>query len=91
MSLLDRLRPNRPLDCRAVAKVLQQFLDDESDELTARRVAAHLDDCLRCGMEADTYLAIKASLAGAATPLDDEAAHRLRTFGAELLDDPPEA
>jgi len=54
-------RFGRP-DCHEVAEVIQAFLDDEADELAARRVARHLKHCRRCGMEAATYLEIKRSL-----------------------------
>ncbi|MGW0734812.1 zf-HC2 domain-containing protein [Streptomyces sp. NPDC002851] len=40
-----------------VTKVLQAYLDGETDELTARRVADHVEDCRRCGLEATVYQA----------------------------------
>ncbi len=63
MKLLGRLfgTPSQ-MSCRQVGKVLQTYLDDELDDDTARKVAAHLEDCRRCGLEAETYEALKESL-----------------------------
>ena len=72
------------LSCAEVAALLHQFLDDESDEVTAGRVAAHLDDCARCGVEADVYRDIKAALARRRTPLPDVSVRRLRQFGERI-------
>jgi hypothetical protein len=77
-------RSDRPLSCRQVGKLLQRYLDDAVDELTARRIAHHLEDCRRCGLEADTYLAIKASLARRDETLPPDAVRRLQDFGAQL-------
>jgi anti-sigma factor RsiW len=51
------------VECLRVSRVLQSYLDGVVDEVTARRVARHLERCRRCGAEADTYSAIKAALA----------------------------
>ncbi len=59
-------------------------LDGETDEVTARRVAAHLEDCRRCGLEAITYRAIKDALARREEPGED-AVERLHEFGQALL------
>lgn len=77
-------RSNRPLSCRKVGRVLQSYLDGAVDDLTARRVARHLEDCRRCGLEADTYLAIKVSLARREPRLPDDVLDRLRDFGRQL-------
>lgn len=76
----------RRMNCIQVNRVLQSYLDGETDEVTARRVAAHLEDCRRCGLKATTYLEIKRALTRRAAP-DDEALERLRGFGASLLRD----
>jgi anti-sigma factor RsiW len=68
----------------AVAKVLQSFLDGELDEDVARRVAAHLNLCRRCGMKADTYRAIKASLARRGPGWDDLTRRRLEEFARRV-------
>jgi ribosomal protein L13E len=65
--------------------VLQRFLDDElSDPGWADALAAHLDECRRCGLEADTYRRIKASLVGRREPVPPESVERLRAFGERL-------
>ena len=73
--------------CMQVIRVLQSYLDGYTDELTARRVANHLDACRRCGLEASTYREIKAALRRKAPPPDQTALDRLRAFGAALAHD----
>ena len=79
-------RTERPLSCRKVAKVLQAFLDGESDDVTAERVEAHLEACRRCGLEATTYRQIKDSLARGAPAVPDLTLRRLRDFGSRLAE-----
>ncbi|MFP8904975.1 anti-sigma factor family protein [Streptomyces atacamensis] len=74
----------RRMNCLQVARVLQAYLDGETDEITARRVAAHLEDCRRCGLEASVYREIKSALARREQP-DAGAVGRLRGFGEVLL------
>lgn len=79
----------RPLNCLQVRRVLQAYLDGTVDETTVRRVTAHLDGCRRCGLEAETYRAIKDALARDETT-SAVAVARLRAFGENLLAaDPP--
>lgn len=73
--------------CMQVMRVLQSYLDGQIDEVTARRVANHLEACRRCGLEASTYLEIKASLARKASEVDPLALDRLRAFGTALTED----
>lgn len=73
--------------CREVGRVLQSYLDHELDEVAARRVARHLDDCRRCGLEASTYAEVKAALARRADPVPEDTVERLRQFGAQLTDE----
>jgi hypothetical protein len=40
------------LRCLRASHALQSYLDGEADELTARQVSTHLEDCRRCGMQA---------------------------------------
>jgi anti-sigma factor RsiW len=70
--------------CMQVMRALQSFLDGQTDDITTRRVANHLDACRRCGLEAATYREIKAALARNAAPVDQRAVERLRAFGARL-------
>lgn len=75
--------PLMPADCRKAARLLQSYLDGELDEVAARRVAAHLEACRRCGLEAATYSEIKRALTRhGAVPAD--AVERLRAFGEHL-------
>ncbi|MEU9069841.1 zf-HC2 domain-containing protein [Streptomyces sp. NPDC048109] len=76
------------MNCLQVGRLLQSYLDGETDEVTARRVAKHLEDCRRCGLEASVYQEIHNALARRAEP-DGRAVERLQAFGASLLSDPP--
>ena len=83
---------DRPLTCREVGKLLQRYLDGETDELATAKVAEHLEDCRRCGLEASIYREIKASLARRATVLPETTLTRLRRFGQQLATEgPPDA
>ncbi len=78
-------------ECHQVAKVLQSYLDGETAAPTSSRVAAHLEVCRRCGLEASTYLAIKAAIATSEPEpgaVDVDAVERLRRF-ADDLSNPP--
>lgn len=78
-----RLRPNAPARCPEVARVLQPYLDGEVDAHTLRLVAAHLEDCRRCGLEVETYTALKQALHRVGDP-PAEPIERLRTFADQL-------
>ncbi len=56
----------RPLSCRQVGRILQRYLDGDLDQSAADKVADHLEDCRRCGLEVTVYREIKASLRGRA-------------------------
>lgn len=86
MNLLDRLR--RP-QCHRVRQVLQSYLDGELDASDATMVAAHLEHCERCGIEADLYERVKESLVRLHQPPDPAAVERLRRFAAEVPDQAP--
>ncbi len=78
------------ISCRQVAKDLQTFLDEETDDESRRhRIAEHLEACRDCGLEADTYRAIKGALAQRAPEIDPATMERLRAFSADLSDDTP--
>jgi len=70
--------------CMATMRVLQSYLDGALDEVAARRVAEHLEDCRRCGLEAEVYREIKAALGGPNRGVDRLAIARLRRFGEQL-------
>lgn len=75
------------MNCLQVMRVMQPYLDGETDEVTARRVAAHLESCRRCGLDAAVYREIKNALARQEAP-DQSSVDRLRAFGQSLLEPP---
>lgn len=83
MRLLGRTPPGG-IDCHEVAQVLQHYLDGHIDAERARRIEAHLEDCRRCGMEAETYARIKAALAANRPEVPAESIARLREFAERL-------
>ncbi len=74
------------VDCREVGRVLQSYLDDNVEPGFAGKIAAHLDECKKCGLEASTYTEIKRSLGERRPKVDGEAIERLRSFGSKLTD-----
>lgn len=80
-------RPNRRhgMDCRAVGRLLQAFLDGEVDDPRGVTVAEHLDACLACGLEADTYRWLKAAVGGLAPADDPRQVERIRHFAEALV------
>lgn len=75
---------DRPMECHEVGALLQHYLDDELDETRAARIAAHLEDCRRCGLELEAYEQIKSSLASRRPDVPADAVERLREFGRRL-------
>lgn len=85
MKIFGRLVPTpSQMSCRQVAKVLQSYLDHELDDRSAAKVAAHLDECRRCGLEAETYEELKAVLRRGPSGAADGSVARLRDFGERL-------
>ncbi|MGQ0573606.1 MAG: zf-HC2 domain-containing protein [Pseudonocardia sp.] len=72
--------------CLRTSRVLQRYLDGEADDLTAARVAEHLETCRRCGLQARTYQAIKDALRSGSRDVDDLALRRLHAFSRSLAD-----
>lgn len=90
MTIRERLfGPTAQLSCLQVGRLLQSHLDGELDEARSQRVADHLDDCLRCGLEAETYEALRAALERRA-PVEPDRLARLQDFGARLAAGDPE-
>lgn len=91
-----RLRPlRRPRSdvatCAEAMRNLQAFLDGEiRDELTLKRVEAHLEICRRCGLEAETYRAIKESLRMSGQAVDQGVVDRLTDFARRIEEDAEE-
>lgn len=83
--------PNRPARCMQAARRIQSYLDGELDDLSARRIAAHLRTCRRCGLNAATYTRIKHALARSGTRPPPDAVDRLRAFTHHLLSQSPDA
>lgn len=82
----------RPMTCGEVGAWLQHHLDGQLDARRSARLAAHLEDCRRCGLEADTYERIKAALAARQPSVPADSLARLREFGARIArgDEPVE-
>ena len=82
------MKPTRrggPMGCLQVGRLLQRYLDEMLDEPRAHRLALHLDECRRCGLEAETYRRIKASLGETSgRPLSTDAVARLTLFADGL-------
>jgi anti-sigma factor (TIGR02949 family) len=78
----------RRTQCAQVAKVLQTYLDGEAPPDKSTMVAEHLEECRKCGMEAETYRAIKASIAHTYRPdaQTEDAVERLRAFVDQLAE-----
>lgn len=86
MKLLGRMPPGG-MDCHEVAVLLQHYLDGHIDAERARRIERHLEECRRCGMEAEAYERIKSTLAAHRLELPAESVDRLRVFAGRLADD----
>ena len=84
---IRRWRLGGEASCTEVAAVLQSYLDGQVDDVTARRVSRHLEHCRRCGLEAETYEAIKDAIARRGRDVDHEALERLRAFAERLADE----
>lgn len=81
MNLIQRLMMP---DCNRVRKVLQAYLDGELDDSQAGMVAAHLQHCDRCGIEAEIYEEVKSSLQELRQVPDPDALARLRQFAESV-------
>lgn len=82
-----RVRADERLRCPEVGRLLQRFLDGELDDpAEIDALAAHLDECERCGLEADTYRRIKVALEAQRTTMSPETIRRLREFGERLAE-----
>ena len=67
--------------------MLQRFLDDELEgDRKIDSLVKHLDECKRCGLEADTYQRIKQSLEDRRIEVSPAPVARLREFGERLAD-----
>jgi anti-sigma factor RsiW len=85
--MYDTLKEMRT--CHEVGQWLQSHLDGELDASLTAQVEDHLETCVRCGMEIETYARIKRALHEAAghSPFlieDEVALQRLRRFADQL-------
>jgi anti-sigma factor RsiW len=85
MLRLDMFRRRGGVNCLQVARILQRYLDDQLDERAAAHVASHLDECRRCGLDAESYREVKRALASRARPPTSRQVERLTAFVAELV------
>ena len=85
-------RPATPLpqdpSCEQVAEVLQAYLDGELGPDDAGLVAAHLEHCERCRIEAATYQRVIDAIRRQRPPVPQEVNDRLAALVDELA--PPE-
>jgi anti-sigma factor RsiW len=72
------------LECHQVGELLQRYLDGYIDAERARLIEDHLEVCRKCGLEAETYERIKASLAEHRPEVPQDTLERLRDFGERL-------
>lgn len=82
---MTRWWKRRRLMCPEVRRTLQRYLDGEVDAEWAARVRDHLEDCRRCGLEADTYQALMDNLEARGPAVPDELVTRLRHFAEDLV------
>jgi anti-sigma factor (TIGR02949 family) len=88
-----RRRPPTPLpqdpDCHQVAEVLESYLDGELGPQDAEAVAAHLEFCEFCGIQASKVQAVVAAIRRQRPDLDPELRERMAGFIDGLADDGP--
>jgi len=89
LSMWSRMVGNKDVgSCREASRLIQSVLDGQTDTDTHARVLRHLDACKRCGLEAETYRAIMASLATQyAEPVNPQAVADLVDFGRNLTEE----
>jgi anti-sigma factor RsiW len=78
---------NGRLGCRQVRRVLQSFLDGEVEPRRAEMVAAHLESCSRCHVEAELLSRVIDAIQRLRPDLDLAAYTRL-VAGVEDLTEP---
>ncbi len=81
---------HRRLGCRQVRRTLQAFLDGEVEPRRAELVAAHLESCARCQVEAEVFEQVIATIRQLRPDLDLAAYTRLVEATEQLSGrDPP--
>ncbi len=84
-----RRRRSDTAGCFEVARALQAYLDGVTGDATTQRIERHLEQCRRCGLEARTYLEIKAAMTRRIPVVDELALERLRAFAIRIVEAPP--
>jgi anti-sigma factor RsiW len=79
-----RLPLPRDPECHVVGAVLQAYLDGELGPGDAEIVAAHLEHCERCGIEATTVGRVVDAIKRQRPDLDPEPLDRLASFVDQL-------
>lgn len=74
----------KPLNCRQVRKVINQFLDGELPATKHHLVVDHLEVCDMCGIEATKVEAVIGGLRALRGPVDADAMSRLDAFAASV-------
>ena len=83
MNFFSRLF-RRGMSCEQVGAVLQQYLDEELEASQVPKVLEHLEACKDCGLEADVYTRIKASLKSHQAAPDQDSMARIQALANEL-------
>lgn len=81
---MSLFRRDEDLNCQQVARLMHGFLDGEIPAHEAEMVAAHLDKCERCGIEAATFRRVKSAIRALRPDLDADALSRLSTYVDEV-------
>ena len=74
----------RGLSCSQVEAVLQEYLDEELEASEVPRVLKHLEACRDCGLEAEMYTSIKASLHAHKDDPSADSMDRIRALAEQL-------
>jgi len=81
--------------CVEAGRKLQSYLDGELDADARQRLSTHLELCRRCGLEADVYRQLKASLARVNQNHNpsglEQSMQRLRAIAEDLIHNGPPA
>ncbi len=75
----------KALTCRRARKLVQSFLDGELPASNAERVAAHLDMCRDCGVEAETLDQVRQAISDLRPDLVAASTDRVLTRVREQL------
>lgn len=73
------------ISCREFGRLLQRYLDDMLDVDAARRVEHHMHMCDDCGVEAETYQALRRALRDSGA-VSQESLSRLRDVASRIAE-----